>query len=133
MNPEQSDPLLRTAAERARARPAFLGWVLAEYGRLEGLSEAQLRERLGVAAENWPRLQLCLRPRAEEFLPDVTQIATTFGLDRIALATIVRRVDAVEVIRTQEQHSEAGSMLAARTRKPPPPEPEAPSDGTPGS
>lgn len=133
MNPDRSDILLRTAVERARARPAFLGWVLAEYGRLDGLSEAQLRDRLGVTMEHWPRLQLCLRPRPEEFLTDVTQVATEFGLDRSALAAVVRRVDAVEVIRTQEQPSEAGSMLAARTRKPPPPEPEVPNDGTPGS
>lgn len=121
------------AAERARGRPAFFGWVLAEYERLEGLSGEQLRGRLGVAVEQWPRLQVCLCPRAEEFLADITQIAAEFGVDRVALATIVRRVEAVGVIRTQEEPSEAGSMLAARTRKPPPPEPEAPSDGTAGS
>jgi hypothetical protein len=133
VNPDGSDPLLRTAVERARIRPTFLGWVLAEYERLEGISEEQFRERLCVAAGDWLRLQLCLRPRAEEFLPDVTQIATEFGLDRAALAMIVRRVDAVEVVRTQEQPNEAGSMLAARTRTRTPPEPEAPNDGTPRS
>ena len=133
MNPDRANSLLGMAAERARGRPAFLGSVLADYERLEGLSGEQLRDRLGVGAEHWPQLQLCLRPRAEEFLPDVTQIATEFGLDRAALATIVRRVEAVEVIRTQEEPSEAGNMLAARTRKPPTPAPEAPSDGTAGS
>ena len=133
MNPDPAKTLFGTAAERARVRPAFLGWVFAEYERLEGLSEEQLRERLAVVVEHWPLLQLCLRPRAAEFLPDVTQIATEFGLDRAALAALVRRVEAVEVIRTQEQPSEAGSMLAARTRTRPPPEPEAPNDGAAGS
>jgi hypothetical protein len=134
VNPDRADSLLGRAAERARGRPAFLGWVLAEYERLEGLSGEQLRDRLSVAVEHWRQLQLCLRPRAEEFLADVTEIASEFGVDRVALATIVRRVEAVEVIRTQEQQpSEAGSMLAARTRTQPPPAPEAPSDGTAGS
>lgn len=134
MNPHQSPDLLRHAADRARMRPAFLGWVLAQYGRLESLSEADLRERLRIGAEDWPRFQLCLRPRAEEFLPDVTQIAKEFGIDRAALAAVVRQVEAVEVIREQEQPGEAGSLLAARTRKrkrPPPTNPEARSDECP--
>ena len=117
MNPDQSSELLRRAADRARTRPTFLGWVMAQYEQLESLSELTLRERLRVVAEDWPRLQLCLRPRPDQFLDDVTQIALRFGIDRAALAAVVRRVDAVEVIHHQEQLGEAGSVLAARTRK----------------
>src|SRR5947209_2229398 len=97
---------------------------------MESVSEDGLREQLRVAADDWPRLQLCLRPRPDEFLPDVTQIAREFGIDRAALAAVVRRVEAVEVVREQPQPGEAGSLLAARTRKrkSTPPGPEAPSD-----
>jgi hypothetical protein len=110
---------------RARTRPAFLGWVLARYESLESLREVRLREQLGVSAEDWPRLQVCLRPRGDVFLQDVTQIASAFGIDRGTLAALIRRVDAVEAIQAQEQPGRAGSLLAARTRKSRPPNPEA--------
>ena len=128
MKPDDAALLLHRAAGRARTRTAFLGWVLARYGDLESLEEDRLREQLGVSAEDWPRLQLCLRPRAEAFLQDVTQIASAFDIDRGTLAALIRRVDAVEAVQTQEQPGRPGSLLAARTRKPRPPTPEAPSD-----
>jgi hypothetical protein len=102
--------------------------VLARYEQSESVSEEDLREQLRATAENWPRLQLCLRPRADEFLPDVTRIAEEFGIDRATLAAIVRRVEAIEVVREQPQPGEAGSLLAARTRKRTTPPPEAPND-----
>jgi hypothetical protein len=128
VKPDDATRLLHRAGNRARLRPAFLGWVLARYGDLESPPVGSLREQLGVSAEDWPRLQLCLRPRAEAFLPDVTQIANAFGIDRAFLAAIIRRVDAVEAVREREQPGQAGSLLAARTRKPRPPDPEARSD-----
>jgi hypothetical protein len=102
--------------------------VLARYEDLESLTEERMREQLGVSADDWPRLQLCLRPRADTFLLEVTQIAQAFGLDRGTLAAILRRVDAVEVVRTREEPGQLGSLLAARTRKSHPPNPEAKSD-----
>jgi hypothetical protein len=128
--PDNATPLLHRAAQRARGRTEFLGWVLAQYENLEALREESLQERLRVAADDWPRLQLCLRPRADTFLSDVTQIAQAFGIDRAALAAIIRRVDAVEVVLRREQPGGAGSLLAARTRKGkrPPRNPEVPSD-----
>jgi len=45
-----------------------------------------------------------LRPRAEAFLSDITQIAEAFGIDRAAFGgRSFRRVDAIEVVRTREQ------------------------------
>lgn len=131
MNPDPSIEFLRRAAEHARTRPAFLGWVLACFERVEALSAEGLRERLRVSTEDWPRLQLCLRPRPDQFLADVTQIAGEFGLDRTALAAVIRRVEAVEVAREQRQPVETGSLLAARSRKRKPPRvgPGDPSDG----
>jgi hypothetical protein len=112
------DPMmLRRAADRARARPEFLGWVLARFEELEKLSKESLYQQLNVPEADWPRLQLCLRPRADAFLPDVTQIAQEFGIDRAALAAVIRRVEAVDTIRQREQPGTAGNMLAARTRK----------------
>jgi hypothetical protein len=130
MKPDNANTLLHRAAQRARKRTEFLGWVLAQYEDLEALREESLREQLRVAADDWPRLQLCLRPRSDVFLSDVTQLAQTFGIDRATLAAIVRRVDAVEVIVRREQPGRPGSLLAARTRKGkhPPGNPEVPSD-----
>ncbi|MCI0457638.1 MAG: hypothetical protein L0Z62_11760 [Gemmataceae bacterium] len=128
MKPDDAAHLLDRAAARARTRPDFLGWVLARYQDLESLREANVQEQLGVSAEDWPRLQLCLRPRADRFLPDLTQIAQAFSIDRGALAAIIRRVDAVEAVRVREEPGQAGSLLAARTRKPRPPKPEGGSD-----
>jgi hypothetical protein len=90
---------------------------MAVYQDLEGMTQTRLREHLGVAEDDWPRLELCLRPRPEAFLKDVTQIANGFGIDRGVLAAVIRRVDAVEVIHRREQPGQAGTLLAARTRK----------------
>jgi hypothetical protein len=125
VKPDDATRFLHRAAARARTRPAYLGWALARYEALESLRADRLREQLGVSAEDWPRLQLCLRPRGDAFLQDVTQITSAFGIDRGTLAALLRRVDAVEAVQTQEQPGRAGSLLAARTRKPRPPNPEA--------
>jgi len=117
VTPEEQARLLQHAAGRATTRPEFLGWVLARYAELEKMGEDVLRQEWQVSTSDWPRVQLCLRPRAEAFLQDVTQIATEFHLDRGALAAIIRRVDAVEGLRANEQPGGAGSLLAARTRK----------------
>jgi hypothetical protein len=117
VNSDRQADLLRLAAERARLRPEFLARVLSVYQDIEGMTEASLREQLGVAEKNWPRLQLCLRPRADSFLMDVTQIAQGFGIDRGILAAVIRRVDAVEIVQRREQPGHAGTLLAARTRK----------------
>jgi hypothetical protein len=117
MKPDHEAAILRRAATRARARPEFMARVLAAYQDIEGMTEARLREHLGVTEANWPRLELCLRPRAEAFLKDVTQIAQGFGIDRGVLAAVIRRVDAVETVQLREQPGRAGTLLAARTRK----------------
>ena len=112
----QADLICR-AAERARQRPEFLGWVLARYQEIEDLAEDAVRKHLCVAAGNWPGVQLCLRPRADTFLKDVTQVADEFQVNRATLAAVIRRVDAVEMLRTQAQPGRPGTLLAARTRK----------------
>ena len=117
MKSDQEAAVLRRAAARARARPEFLARVLAVYLDIEDMTDTRLREHLGITEANWPRLELCLRPRAEAFLKDVTQIAQGFGIDRGVLAAVIRRVDAVEIVQRREQPGRAGTLLAARTRK----------------
>ena len=117
MKSDNEAAVLRRAAARARTRPEFLARVLAAYQGIEGMTEKRLREHLGVTVAIWPRLELCLRPRAEAFLRDVTQIAQGFGIDRGVLAAVIRRVDAVEIVQRREQPGRAGTLLAARTRK----------------
>ena len=89
-----------------------------KYEALENLDKGAMQRQLGVSQTDWPRLQLCRRPRASTFLKDVTAISLEFTLDRATLASIVRRVDAAETLQTpsQEQKS-AGRLLAARSRK----------------
>ena len=117
MKSDDEAAVLRRAAARARTRPEFLARTLAVYQDIEGMTETRLRKHLGVTVANWPHLELCLRPRAEAFLKDVTQIAQGFGIERGVLAAVIRRVDAVEITRRREQPGRAGTLLAARTRK----------------
>jgi hypothetical protein len=131
MKPEES--LRRRAAERARLRPEYLGWLLARYEEIEGVDASKLREQLDASPEQWNSLHLCLRPRPNHFLKDVSAIAKDCQVSRDVLAMVVRRVDAVEALRptqveiadtyverperTQVNPEGAGSLMAARTRK----------------
>ncbi len=117
MNADDEGVLLRRAAERASSRPEFLAWTFARYEDLEAVRDDRLQAQLGVAADHWPRLKLCLRPRADTFLHDLTQIAAAFGIDRADLAAVIRRIDAVEVLRASERPGAAGNLLAARSRR----------------
>lgn len=117
MKSDNNDALLQRVAARARTRPEFMARVLAVYLDMEGMTQTRLREHLGMSENDWPRFELCLRPRMEAFLKDVTQIADEFGIDRGVLAAVIRRVDAVEVIHRREKPGQAGTLLAARTRK----------------
>lgn len=117
MKPDHETAILLRAAARALTRPEFMARVLAAYQDIEDMTEARLREHLGVTEANWPRLELCLRPRAESFLKDVTQIAQGFGIDCGVLAAVIRHVDAVETVQLRDQPGRVGTLLAARTRK----------------
>jgi hypothetical protein len=68
------------AAQRARARPPFMAWLLARAPAQQGCSEAQLAAQLGLPVGRLPRLALCLRPRPDHFAEDLA-----------ALAALVRR------------------------------------------
>src|SRR2546426_11918625 len=86
--------LMRLAAERAAGRPNHLAWVFSQYVSSQAISRAALATELGCSEAVMPRLALCLRPRSERFVEDVSAIATKFVVDRAALARIVRQVEA---------------------------------------
>ena len=114
--------LLDYAAQRAGARPDYLGWVLARYIERERISEAELATRLGSSPDDLPRLALCLRPRAEHFADDIRQISAKFRIDATALAGIVRLVESLETLAATNPtmlSAEAGLLMAARARKQP--------------
>jgi hypothetical protein len=123
MTPPQHKRLLDYTAQRAKARPEYLAWVLARYIEREHLSEAELAQRLAITAHDLPHLGLCLRPRADHFADDVRQISARFNIDPSILATVVRLVESLEALATgnvQEVSGSAGLLMAARARKIPP-------------
>ncbi|HXH13160.1 MAG TPA: hypothetical protein VNP04_25725 [Alphaproteobacteria bacterium] len=128
MTHSRKERLLAHAAQRARDYPEYLGWVLTRYVEQERISAEILAQRLGIGSHDLPRLELCLRPRAEHFADDIGQISAKFNLDPTALATIVRLVESVEALATGNADravTDSGWLMAARARKPPRP----PADG----
>jgi hypothetical protein len=122
MTPSRQERLLDYAAQHAKARPDYLGWVLARYVEWERISEAELATRLGSTFYDLSRLALCLRPRAEHFADDIRQISTKFHIDATALAGIVRLVESFETLAATNPatlSAEAGLLMAARARKQP--------------
>ena len=122
MTHPRHEQLLDYAAQRAKARPDYLGWVLTRYIEQEHIAEAELATRLGITSHDLPRLALCLRPRAEYFADDIRQISTKFHLDATALAGIVRLVESIETLAATHPtalSAEAGLLMAARARKQP--------------
>lgn len=85
--------LLSHAARRARDRPAYVAWALAQVQARQGLSDEALAARLGMATVDLPRLALCRRPRPDQWDEDLAQIAGTFRIDPHTLAAVLRAVE----------------------------------------
>jgi hypothetical protein len=112
--------LLAYTAQRAKARPEYMAWVLARFIELERVSEEELAQRLGITAQDLPHLALCLRPRDDRFVDGVRQISARFNLNPAALATVVRLVESAEALATRntgQAPADAGLLMAARARK----------------
>jgi hypothetical protein len=118
MNPYSNARMLAFAVERARTRPDYLAWVLAQYREIEHLSASDLAKFLKIRMSQLPQLGLCLRPRRDHFTADVEQISSKFGVDSFALAKVVRLVESVSVMAMEEADSrDSGVLMAARARK----------------
>ena len=112
--------MLAYAANRAKAHPHYLGWVLAQYSKLENIAEPDLAKILGTTSHDLARLSLCLRPRANCFAEDVEHISATFNLDAGRLAQVVRFVESMEAMASPDASTvsaESGLLMAARARK----------------
>jgi hypothetical protein len=107
------DDLLRKAAQRASRRPHFLAAVLRAYQELQGMDEKQLADELDCRPADLPRLGLCRRPTSEPgaFRQDVERIAASCGVSALALARLVRTVDAAQALGPSP-------FLAARDHEP---------------
>jgi hypothetical protein len=87
---------------------------------MEHSSYSELVRILGVSMTQLLHLEICLRPRQDNFLTDIGQIVSRFGADPSELAKIVRLVYAVEAMAGSmagEEYAESGFLMAARSRK----------------
>lgn len=119
---------LEAMARRVATDPFFMGAVLADYARAEGLDDAGLCGVLGCRAEDLPMLQLCRAPRddVQGFREDVTDIAQRFGLEESRLISVIRLGQVVcRLQKVSETSSEPGFLLAARDAQAPAPEPDS--------
>src|SRR5437867_1670527 len=110
---------LEHAARRGSERPWTLGAALDDHCRNEGVTREQLSSLLGCSPDAVAWLSLCRRPSPEQFAEYVSKIAERFQIDPFKLARIVRRVDAVGVLRRPnhaQEHEEDPLLLAARDR-----------------
>jgi hypothetical protein len=116
-----NDPLSDLVA-KAAGDPFFLGFFLAEYAKVERLTDDQLAARLGCPAGSLTMIRLSRAPRPDPdgFRADVERVAERFGAEAARLAAVVRQVEGM--IRLREvgpATAEAGYFLAARDPDPP--------------
>lgn len=114
---------LRRAAQRAIENDFFLAGILHEYQHANHLNDDALAQFLGCKSNDIPRLALCRRPfpHQEAFLSDLEHLSQRFHLNVDRLATIIRQVDTLRILR--EHHASAkglnnpqGLLQAARDR-----------------
>lgn len=116
-----TDDVMKLAA-RAGADPHFLAFALAEYAKQNALDELALLVALDTTPAGLASARLCAMPRSDAagFNADVDRIAGKFGLNRDALATMVRFGQVVAELRlaTAETPDAAeAALLAARDRE----------------
>ncbi len=86
----------------------YLGWHLASYAEITGMSIEEVGMELGCLPETVDSISLCRAPRVEpHFREDVEAVADRFQARADKLARIVRYV---------RVSSDAGVLLAARDR-----------------
>jgi hypothetical protein len=88
-------------ARRVADDPFFLASALTEYAHSEDLDDVGLAEALGCPVEALAPLRLCRRPRPDPagMREDTARIGGRFGIDPVILADVVRRADALSILR----------------------------------
>ncbi|MFQ3649150.1 MAG: hypothetical protein SNJ75_02365 [Gemmataceae bacterium] len=120
-----SDPLV-LMAERARQEPYFFGHLLERYAQSEGLDDAALAARLGIAPQALLLLRLAGCPATEPARrrQDIQILADAHGIDPQILMCVVKHALALKHLQTLAPRSdfarEPGYLLAARDAEPHP-------------
>jgi len=108
---------LNAAARRSGQHTWTLGYVFEKYCKYQGRSAEQLAEYLGCSVEVLAWLSLCRRPDEDRFAEHLKVIADRFSLDAYRLATVVRRVEVLDVLPANQEEGDLGEealLLAAR-------------------
>jgi hypothetical protein len=111
--------LISQAANRAVDRPDYLAWVFSKFAKSENKAADEMAALLGVSAQDYACLGLCLRPRTASFAADIQQIASRWNMDGAALARVVRHVEVLQGMRESDTAyvvHEHGLLMAARAR-----------------
>lgn len=118
MNEHSDSAHLAHAAARAAHRQRFLAHVFALYLTIEEIDEGALAERLGCSESAYYRLALCRTPATDQaFAEQTRQIAAFSGASPVALAQVIRRVQAVEALQAAAANTDHATLLAARERE----------------
>jgi hypothetical protein len=114
------DGMFRRYANRVSQDPAFLGWQLAQFARVQNLDDASLAAYLDCDVSKLAELRTCGAVRSEYRRADVNQIATEFGIvpAKLAEATKITSLENLSELATEPQlePEPAPVMLAARDR-----------------
>src|SRR5262245_3455657 len=111
-----SDDDLRRAAQRAAH---VSGSVVAGLTRIwmRAFPNEPLTESLGCSEGAIDHLALCLRPRAEQWVTDVADIAFAVGIAPTRLEAFLRSAEVLERLALAHPVDEAvGQLMAARDR-----------------
>lgn len=110
----QSDNrMLEIMMSKLASLPAYMAWYLNQYAKEEKITLEQVRERLQIDSEQFGRLAMCKVPngRSTDFAARLKVIQTFTEANRFILATIIRKVDALEGLKSSDADT---NLLAAR-------------------
>jgi hypothetical protein len=118
------ESIINWAATRASDDPAFLGYDLREYSKVNGLDEVALAQFLECSKDSLVKLALCLHPSPalDSFRDNVERIAFHCAANAQRLAQLIREVDSVQAMRSAppfqipQRHGQSAVVLAARDR-----------------
>ena len=102
-----SKDMLLKMSRLASDDPFYMGWHLARYSEMKGLSVVELGKELGCLPETVNSISLCRAPRSEppHFQDDIERVADRFQ---------VRADKLVGIIRNAQIASAESLLLAAR-------------------
>ena len=104
-----TEDMLLKMSRFASGDPFYMGWHLARYSEMKGLSVTEMGGELGCLPETVNSISLCRAPRSEppHFQDDIERVADRFQVKAAKLMGIVRYVQIA---------SDESMLLAARDR-----------------